>query len=267
MPSTPARRGAQRYRSQPRRVCRTPTICRSKAANPAPRSGPEPPQGPARRPDRRSNPPETRSYPDGQCRAGAHPRWRRHVGNACELPLETGSVSGYRADKVLHALDDPARAVAEARRVLAPGGGAVLLGQDWDTIVIDSDDPQTTRRLIHAKADSLPSPRVARRYLNLLLNAGFTDPVVEVHTGVFTDDTALAILHRHRRGQLARRASRPYADEPDLRRGADVPRRRAEIAPSPDRDALSGAISLRTMEIAPDPGRQREPLPSPRPWG
>lgn len=119
-----------------------------------------------------------------------------HVGDACALPLATGSVAGYRADKVLHTLDDPARAVAEARRVLAPGGRVVLLGQDWDTFVVDSDEPETTRRLIHTKADSLPSPRVARRYRNLLLDAGFTDPVVEVHTSVFTDDTALGLLHR-----------------------------------------------------------------------
>ena len=79
--------------------------------------------------------------------------------------------------------------------MLAPGGRAVLLGQDWDTIAIDSDEPETTRRLVHARADLLPSPRVARRYRNLLLDAEFTDPVVEVHTGVFTDDIALAVLH------------------------------------------------------------------------
>ena len=136
---------------------------------------------------------------DPEMIAVARERWPAgefHVGDACELPLETGSAAGYRADKVLHTLGDPARAVAEARRVLAPGGRAVLLGQDWDTIAIDSDEPETTRRLVHAKADSLPSPRVARRYRNLLLDAGFTDPVVEVHTSVFTDGTALALLHR-----------------------------------------------------------------------
>jgi ubiquinone/menaquinone biosynthesis C-methylase UbiE len=135
---------------------------------------------------------------DPEMIAVARERWPAgefHVGDAWELPLETGSVSYYRADMVLHALD-AARAVAEARRVLAPGGRVVLVGQDWDTIVIDSDDPETTRRLVHAKADSFPSPHAGRKYRNLLLDAGFTDPVVEVHTGVFTDDTALALLHR-----------------------------------------------------------------------
>lgn len=136
---------------------------------------------------------------DPEMIAAARQRWPAgefHVGDACELPFETGSVAGYRADKVLHTLDDPARAVAEARRVLAPGGRAVLLGPDWDTIVIDSDEPETTRRLVHAKADSFPSPRVARRYRNLLLDGGFTDPVVVVHTMVLADDLGLALLHR-----------------------------------------------------------------------
>ncbi|MEU7800069.1 methyltransferase domain-containing protein [Micromonospora arborensis] len=136
---------------------------------------------------------------DPEMIAVARERWPAgefQVGDAAELPLETGSATYYRADKVLHVLDDPARAVAEARRVLAPGGRAVLLGQDWDMIAIDSDDPETTRRLVHAKADSLPSPRVARRYRNLLLDAGFTDPIVEVHTAVFIDDTALDLLKR-----------------------------------------------------------------------
>ncbi|MCF0093807.1 methyltransferase domain-containing protein [Micromonospora sp. MH99] len=131
--------------------------------------------------------------------AVARRRWPAgefHVGDAAELPLETGSATCYRADKVLHLLDDPARAVDEARRVLAPGGRAVLIGQDWDLIAIDSDQSETTRRLVHAKADSLPSPRVARRYRNLLLDAGFTDPVVEVHTAMFTDDRAIAVLRR-----------------------------------------------------------------------
>ncbi|QFZ18862.1 methyltransferase domain-containing protein [Saccharothrix syringae] len=137
-----------------------------------------------------------------------------HVGDARALPLGTGSVAGYRADKVLHLLDDPARAVAEARRVLAPGGRVVLLGPDWDAIAIDSDDPATTRRLVHAKADAFPSPRAARGYRNLLLDAGFTDPVVEVRTSVFTDDLALALLRRitDEEGWLAEQAERARAN-------------------------------------------------------
>lgn len=35
--------------------------------------------------------------------------------------------------------------IAEARRVLVPGGRIVLLAMDWDATVIDSADPVRTR--------------------------------------------------------------------------------------------------------------------------
>jgi ubiquinone/menaquinone biosynthesis C-methylase UbiE len=127
----------------------------------------------------------------------ARKRWpdaEFHVADATALPFDDGSVTGYRADKVLHTLAKPDAAVAEARRVLEPGGRAVLLGQDWDTIVIDSDDPAHTRALVHARADAMPNPRVARRYRNLLLDNGFTGVTVEVHTIVLTGSTILPML-------------------------------------------------------------------------
>jgi ubiquinone/menaquinone biosynthesis C-methylase UbiE len=117
--------------------------------------------------------------------------------DAAELPLDDGRAHGYRADKVYHMLPEPAAALAEARRVLAPGGRIVLLGQDWDTIVIDSDRPDVTRRIVHARADTIPSPRIARAYRNLLLDAGFHDVEFEVHTSVLTDATALPLITGH----------------------------------------------------------------------
>jgi ubiquinone/menaquinone biosynthesis C-methylase UbiE len=117
--------------------------------------------------------------------------------DATELPLGDGQAHGYRADKVYHVLPDPHAALAEARRVLLPGGRIVLLGQDWDTLVIDSDQPELTRRIVHARADTIPHPRIARAYRNLLLDAGFHDVDIEVHTPVFTDATMLSILVGH----------------------------------------------------------------------
>ncbi|RMI46011.1 methyltransferase domain-containing protein [Streptomyces triticirhizae] len=116
------------------------------------------------------------------------------IGDAYALPLPDRSAGGYRAEKVFHELAEPERALAEARRVLAPGGRIVLLGQDWDTLVIDSDHPALTRTLVHARADRVTEPRAARRSRALLLDAGFADVRLAVRTLVLTGPDALPVL-------------------------------------------------------------------------
>ncbi|PBC35428.1 SAM-dependent methyltransferase [Rhodococcus sp. ACS1] len=122
------------------------------------------------------------------------PHCRFEKADAAELPLADHSVQGYRAEKVFHDIADPTAALTEAHRVLAPGGRIVLIGQDWDGFFIDSDHPELTRIIVHARADTVAAPRAARRYRNLLLDTGFTDAQIEVHTGVFTNHTLLPML-------------------------------------------------------------------------
>lgn len=143
-----------------------------------------------------------------------HPGLDFRRADACDLPFGDGELAGYRADKVYHDLADPERAVAEARRVLAPGGRIVLVGQDWDTFVIDADDPALTRVMVHARADTIPSPHAARRYRTLLVDAGFTDVTAEVRTGVFTDEALLPMVTGVAEGAYAAGAvTRRQADE------------------------------------------------------
>ncbi|MDN0199963.1 methyltransferase domain-containing protein [Streptomyces sp. S.PNR 29] len=142
------------------------------------------------------------------------------------LPLADASMDGYRADKVFHELGEPERALAEARRVLAPGGRIILVGQDWDTFVIDSDDAALTRRIVHARADLTFGPRAARRYRNLLLDAGFGDVTVEVHTGVFTGPAMLPLLTGLAEGAcstgaITREQTENWIAEQDARAEAD----------------------------------------------
>ncbi|MDT0318002.1 methyltransferase domain-containing protein [Streptomyces millisiae] len=149
--------------------------------------------------------------------AAARTRWPggefREAG-AEELPFADGSVHGYRADKVFHVLREPGRALAEARRVLRPGGRIVLVGQDWDAIMIDSDDAALTRTIVHARADLLGTPRAGRQYRDLLLAGGFDDVTVEAHTSVFTDPGSLPLLARLAEPACASGAvSRDQADE------------------------------------------------------
>ncbi|MFG2053258.1 methyltransferase domain-containing protein [Micromonospora sp. NPDC048930] len=135
--------------------------------------------------------------PDELMLATARRRWpgaEFRTGSAESLPLPDQAVSGYRADKVLHEVPDPAAALAEAHRVLSPGGRIVLVGQDWDALMIDSSHPDLTRTILRSQADSRPNPRVARAYRNLLLDAGFHDVAVEAHTGIFTDPGFLPMV-------------------------------------------------------------------------
>jgi hypothetical protein len=97
------------------------------------------------------------------------------------------------------------------RRVLAPGGRIVLYGKDWDTFVTDSGDPELTRTVVCKRAEQVPSPRAARQYCNLLLDAGFRVVTVEVHTGVFTDASFLPVFTPPRRGLLRARRDQSYA--------------------------------------------------------
>ncbi|MFD8035429.1 methyltransferase domain-containing protein [Streptomyces sp. NPDC059717] len=135
--------------------------------------------------------------PDERMIAVARSRWPAsdyRIAKASELPLADASMDGLRADKVFHELAEPERALAEAYRVLAPGGRIVLIGQDWDTFIIDSDDPALTRTIVHARADLIVGPHAARRYRNLLLEASFGQVTVEVHTGVLTGSATLPLL-------------------------------------------------------------------------
>ncbi|MFE2867658.1 methyltransferase domain-containing protein [Embleya sp. NPDC059259] len=125
---------------------------------------------------------------------GRWPEAEFRIADAYELPLRDASVDGYRADKVFHELAQPERALAEARRVLRPGGRIVLVGQDWDAFVIDSDDAPLTRTITCARADLIVGPRAARRYRNLLMDACFRDVTVRAPTGVYTGSAGLPLL-------------------------------------------------------------------------
>ncbi|MFF2626794.1 hypothetical protein ACFVUN_13585 [Kitasatospora griseola] len=70
----------------------------------------------------------------------------------------------------------------------------MLLGQDWDALIVDAHDAELTRTLVLGPDGPDLHPRVARRSHNPLLVAGFHEVRVEFRTGVFADGTALRIL-------------------------------------------------------------------------
>ncbi|MEV7548769.1 methyltransferase domain-containing protein [Amycolatopsis sp. NPDC089917] len=109
------------------------------------------------------------------------------VGDACALPVD-GGFAGYRADKVFHELAGPERALAEARRILAPGGRIVLSGHDWEALIIDSSHPALTREIVRARASEVTAPRIARGFRRLLEENGFREVSMEGVVGFFGGD-------------------------------------------------------------------------------
>ena len=66
------------------------------------------------------------------------------------------------------------------------------------------------------------TPRVARRYRNLLLDTGFSDVAVEAHTGIFTDATMLPMLSgfahtAHQVGAITSSQAESWTAEQSLR--------------------------------------------------
>jgi ubiquinone/menaquinone biosynthesis C-methylase UbiE len=112
------------------------------------------------------------------------------VGDAVALPLPDTSLDGYRAERVYMHLRHPEAALAEAFRVLRPGGRLLTMDQDWDMLLFDGD-VAATRAITHAFADSMVNGTGARRMRPLMRQAGFDDVVVTTETAVRPDGNAL----------------------------------------------------------------------------
>lgn len=133
---------------------------------------------------------------------------RAHVavraGDAHDLPLLDASVDRAREDRVLQHLADPARAMAELRRVLRPRGRVALAEPDWNTLVIDSEDGDGFARFL---GERVRNPAIGRRLGRLLAGAGFAGVRVEAAAILLDDlDIAEQVLGLHRNTRRAVRA-------------------------------------------------------------
>ncbi|MEV0719984.1 methyltransferase domain-containing protein [Asanoa sp. NPDC050611] len=141
--------------------------------------------------------------------------WQRHthgrfrVADALDLPFADGELAGYRSDKVLHDLPDPAGALAEAHRVLTEGGRVVVVDIEWDAIIIAGDDPAAMRQVIHARTDQLNAGFAARQAPALLRAQGFTEISTTAHHEVITTPDLAALFLSRIAGDAPDRLTQP----------------------------------------------------------
>jgi arsenite methyltransferase len=106
-------------------------------------------------------------------RARGAPGTEFHAGDAVSLPFDDDSFDAAVATQVYEYVDDMPAALAEARRVLRPGGRLLVLDTDWGSIVWRSSDDERMRRVLRAWDEHLVDPHLPRRLTALLRDAGF----------------------------------------------------------------------------------------------
>ena len=90
-----------------------------------------------------------------------------------DLPFADASFDVAACISVLGFCQDPCRVMAEARRVLRPGGRFLVMNSDEDTRVYNGRDRELGRRITRAIADRGNDPWLGRRLAPMLTAAGF----------------------------------------------------------------------------------------------
>lgn len=106
------------------------------------------------------------------------------------LDLAASGVDRAHTDRVLQHVADPSRCLAEALRVLRPGGRAVFAEPDWETLTVDYPDISVARTYTSFITDCVVRNGCIGRQLPRLATAvGFKIERVIPITTVFRDAT------------------------------------------------------------------------------
>jgi SAM-dependent methyltransferase len=112
--------------------------------------------------------------------SGDIPSIEIQAGDAQHLPFADGAFDVAVATQVFEFVADAAAAVAEAYRVLRPGGRIVVLDTDSESIVWASSDAELTTRLLAAWDRHHADPHLPRTLSRRLAEAGFAIDAVSV---------------------------------------------------------------------------------------
>jgi ubiquinone/menaquinone biosynthesis C-methylase UbiE len=108
------------------------------------------------------------------------------VGDAQQLDFADNTFDGCRAERLLVHLTNPQQAVAELVRVARPGGRVVALDPEPETLVIDAEDREMTRKVVTYFSNSGRNAWVARQLRRLFHEANLTEVAVFADTVMLT---------------------------------------------------------------------------------
>lgn len=121
------------------------------------------------------------------------------AGDALTLPYPDGSFDAAVSTQVYEYVADLDAAFTELRRVLRPGGRALVLDTDWDAVVWHVADRARHARIMAAWEEHLTHPRLPRTLAGSLRRAGFEiggQHAIPLLNAALHDDTYSANIMR-----------------------------------------------------------------------
>jgi ubiquinone/menaquinone biosynthesis C-methylase UbiE len=108
------------------------------------------------------------------------------AGQVQALPFPDATFDVCRAARLLEHLPDAGQALTEMVRVTRNGGRVVVFDFDWDTLIIDHPDKETTRTIVRSFSDSIQNGWIGRQLPRLFK---------EQHLEVLSLDPVQVFLH------------------------------------------------------------------------
>ncbi|MER5555400.1 methyltransferase domain-containing protein [Streptomyces sp. NPDC002793] len=125
-----------------------------------------------------------------QARARTHGLQQVEIreGDVHALPVEPNTVDRAKIDRVLMHVADPADALAQLHRATRPLARIGLAEPDWDTLIVDAEDLETSRAFTrYTTAEVVRHATIGRSLARLAELAGFQVEAVLATTPVFRD--------------------------------------------------------------------------------
>jgi ubiquinone/menaquinone biosynthesis C-methylase UbiE len=120
-----------------------------------------------------------------------------HVTDAT-LPIGSRSIDRVIAKNVLEYVPDLHATLAEAVRVLAPGGRLHAIDSDWGFVIVEPWGKETVDRFFAAAAPAFREPYIGRKLAGAFHAAGLRDIEVRIVPIVDRSGTLLAVLRNMR---------------------------------------------------------------------